>query len=280
MSLEVMRYDSLISTGDDHGIACCAPYLMRAQPGFALVHVSAVIDVPWSEDLDRVSATSGKLTMTVPGGEPVGPIGDFDRRGLFEVAGGGVSASRPRDWPESDEHLVMEQVWMLPEDATTATLAIDEAFAAEIDLPQVVSDPISPGDTAAFVITGFSRVDSLEFEQSANRQKIPGSLVPSAGQIVKVDFDITPLMHSNIGGNDGYLLYTRYLQLVGPSGLPTAPLGQYLSDSMTTNTTNSFSGNSYLGSTYDKTFYYLTDGSAGTYTLYFLGDPVAEAVLE
>lgn len=280
VSLDVMRYDSLISTDEDAGIACCAPQVITAQPGFALIHVSAVIDIPWSEELDRVSAYASKLTMTVPGGEPVGPIGDYDRRGLFETAGGGVSASRPRDWPESDEHLVMEQVWMLPADATTATLAIDELFTTEIDLPQTVSAPITPGDTADFVITAISRVDSLTFEHSVNRQQVPGTLTPAAGQILQVDFDITPLMHSNIGGNYGFLLYTRFIQLAGPNGLPAAPIGQFLSDSLVTNTSNSYSGSSYLGNSYDETFFFLTDGTPGTYTLYFFSDPVAEAVLE
>ena len=280
VSLDVLRYDSLINTNEDVGIACCVPHVIQTE-GYALIHISAVVDVPWSEDLDRVSAFSSKLTMTVPGGEPVGPIGSYDRRGLFETSSGGVSAQRPRDWPDTEEdvNLEMEHVWLLPADATTATLTVDEYFTAEIEIPQTASEPISPADTAEFVITGLTRLDHLEMQHSLNRQSVAGTVTPATGQIVKVDFDMTPLLNTAIGGRPGFLLYTRYMQLVGPSGLPAMPLGQFLGDGLETDTSNSFTGD-FVGATYDVSFYYLTDGAPGTYTLYFFSDPVAVATLE
>lgn len=281
LSLEVHRYDSLINTNKDVGLACCAPHVIQV-PGYVLIHVSAVVDVPWTEELDRVSASSSKLTMTVPGGEPVGPIGSYARRGLFETSPGGANASRPRDWPETDKdvNLPLEHVWLLPADATTATLAVDEYFTATIDIPQETSEPIGPADTASFAILGISRVDRLEMAHSFNQQKVQGTVAPAAGTILQVDFAVTPLMDTNVGGDPNFLLYTRYLQLVGPSGLAQVPLGQFLVDGLVTDTTNSFSGDGFIGAAFEKSFYYLSDGAPGTYTLYFHNDPVAEFALE
>ena len=282
VSLQVSRYDSLVNTSEDTGLACCAPHVVAPGPDQALVHISAAIDVPWSEELDRVSAFASKITLTVPGGEPASPIGNYERRGLFEIEPGGVNASRPRDWPQTEEDvdLLMEHVWLLPAGATTATLAIDELFTAEIDIPQEAGVPITPSATAGFAVTGHELMDSLAMVHRVNRQDIPGAVTPAAGRILRIDFDITPLMHNNIGGNAGFLLYTHYIQLAGPDGLPQVPLGQLLGDGLVTDTSNSFSGDGYVGKAYDKSFYWLTDGAPGTYTLYFLTDPVGEVVLE
>ncbi|MEZ5667102.1 MAG: hypothetical protein R3F55_06665 [Alphaproteobacteria bacterium] len=281
VSLEVFRYASLVDTNEDVGIACCAPHVIQA-PGYALIHVSAVIDVPWSAELDRVSVSASKLTMTVPGGEPLAPIGDYDRRGLFESAGGGISASRPRDWPENEEpeYLEIEQVWLLPEDAMTAILILDEFYSVPIEFPAEVSEPISPADTADFAITGFALLDSLSMTHTINRQDVAGTVIPAAGRILRVDFDITPLIDSSVGGNAGYLIYTRYMQLAGPDGLPQVPLGQYLGDGLITDTSNSYSGNAFIGASFDESFYWLTDGAPGTYTLYYFNDPVGQITVE
>lgn len=281
VSLEVQRYDSLVNTSEDTGLACCAPHVVQPGPDQALIHVSAVIDVPWSEELDRVSTFASKLTLTVPGGEPLGPIGEYERRGLFETEPGGVSASRPRDWPETDEdvNLEMEHVWLLPADATTATLTIDEYFTAEIEIPQEASTPITPAATADFAITGSELLDSLTMEHGVNRQDIPGTVTPHAGRILRVDFDMTPRMDTSIGGNPGFLLYTRYMQLAGPNGLPLVPLGQFLGDGLETDSSNSYSGDSFIGNSYDESFYWLTDAAPGPYTLYFFSDPVGEFTL-
>ncbi|MGF1627101.1 MAG: hypothetical protein ACFCVH_19645 [Alphaproteobacteria bacterium] len=86
-------------------------------------------------------------------------------------------------------------------------------------------------------------------------------------------------MDTTLGSRPGFLLWTRDIQLVGPNGLPAIPLGQFLGEGITTNTTNSITGD-FIDTAFDKTFYYLTDGSPGDYTLYYLSDPVAEGRLD
>ena len=279
ISFEVFRYDSLVNTDEDMGLPCCLPHVV-GNPGQVLIHVSAVIDVPWSEELERVSVSARELTLTLPGEEPATSIGHYDRVGIFEAGTTSISASRPRDWPESDEHLKMETVWSLPTDATTATLTLGEFFAVEIDVPQEVSEPLTPADTADFVITGMSAVEGpLATSSSFSGQVLTGTVETGAGQFVRVDFDVIPQMNTSLSRRDGFLLYTRYMQLVGPTGLPALPVGQYLGDGITRDTSNSISGNSFIGSSFDYSFYYLTDGTPGTYTLYFLSDPVGEGTL-
>lgn len=279
ISFDAFRYDSLINTDEDSGLPCCLPHVV-GNPGEVLIHLSATIDVPWSDELDRVQVWGRDQTLTLPGGEPISPIGHYDRIGVFTTDSTSISASRPRDWPESDAHLRMEAIWSVPADATIATLTLGEFFALEIDIPQDISAPVTPADTADFVITEMSAIEGpLETEDSFSGQKVAGTIAPGPGQFVRVDFDVTPLMNTSLSDREGFLLYTRYMQLVGPTGLPALPVGQYLGDSLTRDTSNSISGDSFIGSSFDYSFYYLTDGTPGTYTLYFLSDPVGEGTL-
>lgn len=279
VSFEVHRYESLINTDEDVGLPCCFPHVV-GNPGEALIHLSAVVDVPWSEELDRVSVSARDLTLTVPGEEePRTQIGSYDAVGLFEAGTSSVSASRPRDWPEEDEHLKMETVWSLPADATTATLTFGEFFTTEVTIPQSPSEPLTPGDTADFAITAITPLDGLETLHTFSGQPLAGTVDPAAGQLLQVDFLVTPLMDTSLGRRPGFVLYTRYMQLVGPNGLPAVPVGQFLGDGLTTDTSNSISGNAFVGASFDYSFLYLTDGTPGTYTLYFMSDPVAEGTL-
>jgi len=278
ISYEAFRYAALIDNDEDVGAPCCAPHGV-AVPGHALIHLSAVIDVPWSEELDRISIYARDLTLTVPGGEPLSPFGRFAYRGIFEASSGSLSASRPNDWPESDQHLLLEAVWALPEDATTATLTVGEHFSTEIEIPQSASEPPSPGDTATFAITAITPVERIDVGTTSYGQGIYGTVSPRGGQIVQVDFTITPLIANWIDNRSGFTLNTRFMQLVGPNGLPAVPLGQHLSQALTSSTTNSISGD-FLNKPQAYTFYYLTDGAPGAYTLYFLSDPAAEGRLE
>ena len=279
VSFQAYRYDSLINTDEDVGLPCCFPHVVGT-PGEMLIHLSAVIDVPWSEELDRISVSARDLTLAVPGEEePRTQVGHYDRVGIFEAGTSSVSASRPRDFPESDEHALMETVWSLPEGTTSATLTFGEFFSIDIDIPQEVSEPLTPGGTADFVVTGITPVEDLGSSHTYSGQPLAGHIDLQAGQIVRVDFDVTPRMNTALRGRPGFLLYTRYMQLVGPDGLPTVRVGQYLGDGMTTDTSNSISGDSFIGATFDYSFYFLTDGTPGTYTLYFFSDPVGEGTL-
>jgi hypothetical protein len=279
VSFEAFRYDTLIDNRKEVGPPCCVPQVV-AVPGHALLHLSAVIDVPWSDELTRVSISSRDLTLTVPGvEEPLHPFGHYENRGIFEANTFSLSAYRPNDWPDADQDMLMEQVWAVPEDATTATLTFGEFWSTEIEIPQETSEPLTPADTASFEIEAMTPVDVIEVGTDNYGQDIFGTLAPNAGQIVQVDFTITPLMETTLNNSHGMWLRTRHLQLVGPNGLPTLPLGQILSASLTNDTVNSFSGDAFLNKPYDRTFYFLTDGAPGTYTLYFLSDAVAEGTL-
>ncbi len=284
VSLEIMRYDSLINTEEDVGLPCCFPHVV-SNPDQVLLHISAEIDVPWSEDMDRVSVSYTDLTLTIDGlEEPITMIGFLERYGVFETGTRSLSASRPRDWPdheaEDDEHVFMEHIWSVPADATTATLTFGELYAVEIDIPQDASQPLMPGDTADFEVTGITPVDGIVTAHSYYRQPVAGTVNPSAGQMVRVDFNITPLMYNSIGSSyEGFSFYTNSIQLVGPNGLPTIPVGQELGEGvLTRSTSNSISGD-IVGDPFDKSFYFLTDGTPGTYTLYYFSDAVGEGTL-
>ncbi len=277
-SFEAHRYDSLINMDRNVGPPCCVPHIV-GNPGEVLVHISAAVDVPWSEDLDRVTVRAPDLTLTLPGGEPMTQIGYFERIGLFEVGTKNATVSRPRGWPDDDADLFLEQVWSVPEDATAATLTFGEFFSVEIDIPQETSTPITPGDTATFAITSMTVMDGFDTVDEVLDQSLSGTVHADNGQIIQVNFEITPQMMTGVG-RENFWFVTRHFHLVGPDRLRTTPLGQ-LDDGerLTDDIQHTISGANTVGNTYSYTYYFLGGGQPGTYTLYFLSDPVAQGTL-
>lgn len=278
LSLELSRYDSVVDAREDSGLPCCAPVTISA-PGNVLIHLSAVVDVPWSDDLDSVSLGGTDLTLTVGELEPYGPAGGYLYRGVFEAQPRYISARRPRDWPEEDADMLVEAVWAVPADATTATVTFGEHFAIDIEIPQEAVAPLNPSDTAGFAVTAISNVDSIDLSFWGSGPEIAGVMAASSGQIVQLDIEISPQMNTRLDGDSGFVFYPRYLQLVGPNGQPAFGLGRKSGSSLS-NSAATLSADSYPAGPLAESLYFLTDGAPGTYTLYFLTDPVGEVMLD
>ncbi|MGF1627103.1 MAG: hypothetical protein ACFCVH_19655 [Alphaproteobacteria bacterium] len=278
LSLELSRYDSLVDAREDSGLPCCAPVTISA-PGHVLIHLSAVIDVPWSDDLDSVSLGGADLTITVDGADPYGPAGGYLYRGVFEAEPRYVSARRPRNWPDEDADMLIEAVWAVPAGATAATVTFGEHFAIDIDIPQETGAPMSPSDTASFAVTGISDVDSIDLSLYGSGPAVAGSMSGNGGQIVQLDLEISPQMNTRLDGSSGFVYYPRYLLLVGPDGQPAFGLGRKSGGSLS-NSAVTLAADSFPAGPFAESLYFLTDGAPGAYTLYFLTDAVGEIALE
>ncbi|MEZ5667101.1 MAG: hypothetical protein R3F55_06660 [Alphaproteobacteria bacterium] len=278
LALEVHRYDSLVDTQAEFGLPCCVPAVIAA-PGQTLVHVSALVDVPWSESLDSVSLGARDLTLTVPGGEPLSAFGSFAYRAAFEAVPRYVSARRPRDWPEEDADLVVEAVWAVPEGATAATLTFGEFFATEIAIPGAAEVPLAPSALAAFAIEALHRVDAVPVSVYAAGPGVAGSMSATSGALLRLDVAITALAGNRTDGQSGFVVAPRYLQLVDPDGRVAVNLGRARPDSVTASTVT-YSADAFPAGPFAESYYFLASGTPGTYTLHFLTDPVGGIALE
>ena len=78
-----------------------------AEDGQVLLRIDIEFDIPWSEELSRVSAYDGDITITLPNGESRRSIGFFYYEGQFRRSSVSTppAANRRATWPSGRTHL-------------------------------------------------------------------------------------------------------------------------------------------------------------------------------
>ena len=285
--MSVYRYESLVDHSGNSGSFCCAPYVLGGPDG-NFVYIRAVFDIAWSDELERISYGSNDITLMLPGDEEGRrAAGRYDWYGVFTPSAGSMSERRPRDFPDETAQAFLNGVWYLPRDATAATLIIgeeDDILEVPVNLAVEPGPVIRPAQTFSFDLTGLTRATELTAESRLNRTDVPGRLAPTTGTMLRLDFDATPAFSTDTdaqAGENQAFLRNSWFSLVGPDGVPLAPLGSQGTPNATPRLewTNSISWTDSPRSA-DLSLYFLGSGAPGTYQLYFLEDMVGEITLQ
>ena len=286
VAVSIQRYDEIVNATGDSGLACCAPHVMESGPAADYYYIRMVFDVAFSETLDRVSINSSDILLMLPGAEEgLRAIGRYDYVGVYDDGSPTIFARRPRDWPAETEQAFVDGVWIVPEGVTTAILRVGEEGAridVPVDLNVAPGAPVSPGQTVQVAVTGFGVEETLSLTDSRYSQDVAGRVVAAAGQMLRLQVTVTPLMSTATDaqvGENQHFMYAEYLSLVGPDGLPLPYLGYRTGDSLRRSWSISSSWeNSPRAS--DMSLYFLGNPGPGTYTVYYLQDPVAQFNLQ
>jgi hypothetical protein len=286
VSLLVQRYDEVVPSDGDAGVACCAPHILTSGAAADFFHIRMVFDVAFSDSLDRVSINSNEITLLWTGAtEAQRAIGRYDYVGVFDAGSPSIFARRPRDWPAETEQAFLDAVWQVPEGITSATLQVGAEGAQlqiPIDLNVAQTQPITPAQTMQVTVTGFAAEDALTITDRMSGQDVAGRVAPRAGQALRLELSVTPLMSTATDaqvGENRFLMYAEHFALVGPEGLPMAYLGY--SDDTTLRTRWSISSSwENQPRVSNLRLYYLGAPAAGLYTVYYLQDAVAQFTLQ
>ena len=285
--MSVYRYETLIDHSGNAGSFCCAPYEMGGPDG-QFFYIRAIFDIAWTEELDRISVSSSDILLQLPGeDEGRRAVGRYDWFGIFSPSAGSISERRPRDFPEETSQAFLNAVWYLPRDVTTATLILgedDEILEVPVSLAVEVSPVISPAQTMNVTPTGLTRAEPISGESRMNGTDVPGRMAPAVGQMLRLDFDVSPAFSTDTdaqAGDNGAFIRNSWFSLVGPDGAPLVPLGSQPGNDAAPRIewTTSLSWQNDP-QTVDVSLYFLGNGAPGTYQIYFLEDFVGEVTLQ
>ena len=134
ISLSAATYDAVVSWDERDHRPCCFRDVL-ATDGMIYLDVRLVLDVPWTDALDRVSFRADDVTIALADGTVQEAIGHFDYFGMFAVQSPGISARRPRDWPNEDEDAYYHAIFQIPAGTTEVTLSVAEAFRTTVTVP-------------------------------------------------------------------------------------------------------------------------------------------------
>lgn len=285
-TITVQRYDEIVAATGDSGISCCAPLVLESGAGADFHHVRVVFDVAYSDTLDRVSVSSNDIALMLPGAtEGLRAVGHYDYIGVFEDGAPSIYETRPRDWPAVREQAFLDGVWIVPEGVTSAMLMIgpeEERVQVPVDFNVAPVAPVSPAQTVAVEVTGFTAESALSVTNRVSRQELSGRVVPVAGQALRLDIQVTPRMSTATdaqAGENRFFLYAENFALVGPDGLPLPYMGYQTNNGIRQRYSVSFSWDAQPRPDVME-LYYLGLPVSGTYTVYYLQDPVAQFTLQ
>ncbi len=288
VSISVTRYDTLPQLQPDHGMACCALPMLESGPGQDFYYIDLDFNVAWSDDLDRVSISGRDILLHFEGGDEDGlrAFGRINYLPMVELSGGSISARRPRDWPDETAQAFLNNLWMVPDGVTQATLTVGEEgeqFAIILNLDIPVSEMMSPLETVEVTLNGLSIDEAMSRDRRLTGGELAITMTPTMGQLLRLDATLRPLMNTKTDSDQGenrFFFYNNYISLVGPDGIPLAPLGQDLSGSLQNDYSNSISWDDEEANGSDRGLYFLGAGTPGTYQVYYLSDLVGEITLQ
>ncbi len=288
-NLTVTRYDTLPNIDTDVASACCAPHVYESGAEFDFVYLDLDFAVAWSEDLERINISSRDVTLQLPNETDArqawARINQFPE---IERGGAGLTARRPRDWPEEDAGAYLNIIYLVPAGASAATLNIGEGedlLQIPVDLPGPVSEIPNAASFYDIKITGMSSTSELLTEDRLSREEIAGRITPMEGtNIVRLEVEVTPSVNARTDvepGEHQVFFRNTAFALVGPEGLPLLPLGRSVGDSLRNNYSSSASWvGDEGGPTIELTLFFLGSGAAGDYRLFFYNQPVGDAALQ
>ncbi len=251
-----------------------------AVDGMVLLDVRAVFDVPWTEDLSRLSISSSDIMLILPDGTEIQSFGSYEYWGMFHANAASASASRPRDFPEEDRDLYYHSVFLVPEDTTTATLRLpaddgEPGWEGPVEVPSLSAEQ-DAAMFAEFTVTDVGILGQLDLEDGRDSRAFTSTIPAPAGYIfADLEIDILAFAANEFDGDGRFYWHTYDFRLVGPEGQTYPLIGERFIDKLLD---AQFSGVS-VGDTADRRAIWMIPEGTMTATLMFGQTAVTEVTL-
>jgi hypothetical protein len=245
--------------------------------GHRFLHVQGIFDVPWSDDLSRLSVNTRDIQLVLPDGNEIQPMAGFQHLGRMTLTVPNISISRPRDYPDADADLYYQAVWLVPEEAETVTLRIggDVPFEAELAVPAPVAEP-SSADYAEFDVDRVRRYRSVGIEERGAWGSLPLAIMAPENHVLaalRVSINVTE--PNNFDAEPRFYKHTHEFQLVDDTGNSFGLVGERFLRTIR-NSRYTFAD---VGQTDEMVILWGVPETLETATLFFAGVPVAEVSL-
>lgn len=178
-SLDLFAYESAPSW-QERGMRPAGAVETVKKKGHFLLDVRAVYDVAWSDSLAKINAKSKEVQLVLEDGTKREVEAYYRYFGQLQLGPRSVNMNRPRKYPDEDQDLYFQAVFLVPDGTTKATLQIGGTVGAStpIEIP-AVSQPPRAADFAQISITASRRF------RTANTEDKPVTMVltPPPGHV-------------------------------------------------------------------------------------------------
>lgn len=235
-SLKTFAYDSVINwTERDWRPAGVEEVI--AVDGMVLLDVRAVFDVPWTEDLARLSISSSDILLILPDGTEIQSVGSYEYWGMFHTSPSSASVSRPRDFPEEDADLYYHSIFLVPADTTGATLRLpaddgEPGWEGPVEVPAVTGEQ-DASMFAEITVTDVDLYRALSLEDGRDSRFFTSRIeAPSGFLFADIETDVMAFAANEFDGDGRFYWHTHDFRLVGPDGETYRLIGERFIDKL------------------------------------------------
>lgn len=225
ISLTAHAYDSVVSWQERDWRPAGLTEIVHV-PGQILVDVRLVADGPWSDEVDSVRANSRDIKLILPDGTELEPQGGYQYWGQMQLNARSVSARRPRNFPDEDQDIYWNGLFMVPEGVSTATLTIggdDISFEGAVTIPKT-SEPEDAADFATFEVNSVRRYRRADLQDGTGSDALHTSITATPGMVLaELEIEVTGVAPNQADGGDRFNWSTHNFRLVDAEG-HTMPL--------------------------------------------------------
>jgi len=208
---------------------------MAEVEGMIFFDVRGIFNVPWSDDLSRLSISSSDILLVLDDGTEIKPFGAYEYWGMMHLNPRGASVSRPRDFPEGDADLYWHSLFLVPEGTASATLRLsnDEGlpgYEGTVTVPKI-SQELQSAVLAEFSVVDEARFRSLATIDGRDTQRVTMTMDAPPGYIfADIEVEIAPLAANEFDDDPRYYWHTYDFRLVGLDGTTFHPIGERFQD--------------------------------------------------
>lgn len=275
-SIETFAYDSMLNW-TERSTRPHDAMEVAAVEGHVFFDIRAIFDVPWTDELSRLSVSARDITLTLPDGTDILNFGRYEYWGMMTATSAGVSMSRPRNHPDEDADLYWHALFIVPQGVTTATLTIpgEPGWQGEVTIPATGPEQVA-ADFATFQVLAADRLRMVALEDGRDTQRLLSTITAPKGSILAdLNLAVTPSASNDTGDSDRFFFRTYDFRLVGDSGENFWPLGERFMDRVLDWQFNGVT----VGDTATRRMLWIVPEDVTRATLYFGLTPVAEVDL-
>lgn len=228
LSLTARSYDH-VDSWEERGFRPARVVEVIQIPGELLVEIRAVFDGPWSDEVDQLRVNAGDIALVLPDGTELEAIGGYPYWGQFSTASRGISARRPRNFPDEDAEAHWNSVFRVPKGVASATLRItgDGArFEQSLSIPGPTAAD-DPASFARFAISGVRRYRRADLEEGNGANTAYSSITAPPGMVLaEVEIEVTGLAPNTVDGAERFNWRTSDFRLIDAQGNSLGLVGE------------------------------------------------------
>ncbi|MBN8294828.1 hypothetical protein JI664_22850 [Rhodobacter sp. NTK016B] len=198
-------------------------------PGHLLLDIRAVFDGPWTDEISQVRANSRDIMLVLPDGTELEPQGSYQYWGQLQLHGGSLSGRRPRDFPDTDQDIHWNSLFVVPEGTSTATLVIggdDVSFEGAVSVPKT-SAPDDAAAFASFEVQSVDRYRVAELEDGSGDDAVLSSITAPPGMVLAdLEIEVTGTGSNQADGDARFNWSTSNFRLVDAEGHTMGMVGE------------------------------------------------------